>query len=208
MPEEGEGEASALTLEAAMRHYGDPALVSELAWLNTQGCPNPFIGVVNFSSGRFESDPKNDRAMELQSVLEKALVSRLQSGDLFATGYDNRAPIDTQASRLPPDRWRVLEVDFAKSEATGQGFTISGILVFRQEPTKTGAPGRPSSMYLIEQEFKRRSEAGQLLGSLSAESKYLSSWLAKAHPQEKPTTEKTIANRLRVRYRGARKVTS
>jgi hypothetical protein len=76
-----------------------------------------------------------------------------------------------------------------------------------QEPSRTGAPGRPSSMHLIMQEFERREAVGQLLGTLSAESKHLSSWLQEAHPQASPPTPKTIMNRLRERYRGVLKPT-
>jgi len=68
----------------------------------------------------------------------------------------------------------------------------------------SGAPGRPSSMHLIRQEFERRAESGAIETSLDKESKALSAWLSAAHPEMPPTTAKTIANNLREAYRTAK----
>ena len=68
-------------------------------------------------------------------------------------------------------------------------------------PLRSGAPGRPTSMHLIEQKFKERAKQGVLKPTLEAEAKFLASWLKKNHPNAHPATAKTIANRLRSRYR-------
>lgn len=67
--------------------------------------------------------------------------------------------------------------------------------------SKTGAPGRPSSMHIIESEFQRRKEDGAVENSLNAESEHLESWFKKQHPDKQPVTAKTIANRLRDDFR-------
>lgn len=68
-------------------------------------------------------------------------------------------------------------------------------------PSKSGMPGRPSSMHIIEAEFQRRKESGSIAESLNAESTQLESWFKKQHPDNPPVTAKTIANRLRDNFR-------
>src|SRR5438477_12125704 len=98
--------------------------------------------------------------------------------------------------------------------ASGQSLIISNITRSAEEfeqgspataealpPAKTGAPGRPTSMHLIEQEFHLRVAAGQICDTLQAESEYLLSWLRQEHPLAPQPTLKTIKNRLRVVYR-------
>jgi hypothetical protein len=67
--------------------------------------------------------------------------------------------------------------------------------------TRTGAPGRPSPMYLVEREFHARADRGAIHASIGAEAKALSEWLRVSHPHEPPVTAKTIANRLRHEHR-------
>jgi hypothetical protein len=66
---------------------------------------------------------------------------------------------------------------------------------------ETGAPGRPSSMYLVEAHFKARCEGGEIAASLTREAEILAQWLSKSHPDKPPLREKTICNRLRSAYR-------
>ncbi|HEV8032623.1 MAG TPA: hypothetical protein VGP42_16545 [Stellaceae bacterium] len=61
---------------------------------------------------------------------------------------------------------------------------------------QTGEPGRPTSSPLIEQEMRRRAEAGELLSRFSREAAYLSAWLGRAHPAAPPMSPKTIQNKL------------
>jgi hypothetical protein len=68
------------------------------------------------------------------------------------------------------------------------------------EPLRTGVPGRPTSWRLIEQEFRRRCDAGEVALSLGSESRILSTWLKEAHPDYPRTTPKTIENNLRSAY--------
>jgi hypothetical protein len=65
----------------------------------------------------------------------------------------------------------------------------------------TGAPGRPSSMHLIEAEYRARCDRGEANTRIGAEAKLLADWLQKTHPEAPPLTPKTIANRLRHEHR-------
>jgi uncharacterized short protein YbdD (DUF466 family) len=66
----------------------------------------------------------------------------------------------------------------------------------------TGAPGRPSNMHLVEAEFERRRQDRRMESSLAREAAALAAWFKAAHPDKQPVTAKTIANRLRARFRG------
>jgi hypothetical protein len=70
------------------------------------------------------------------------------------------------------------------------------------DPYRTGAPGRPSVMHLIEQEFDRRSQAGETRASLKEEARVLAAWAQLQLPRDAPrVTTKTIENRLRQAFR-------
>lgn len=66
---------------------------------------------------------------------------------------------------------------------------------------RTGAPGRPSIIHLIEDEYDRRAIRREVRGTLSAEADDLAKWAAKTHPRAPSITSKTIQNRLRDKYR-------
>jgi hypothetical protein len=66
---------------------------------------------------------------------------------------------------------------------------------------RTGAPGRPSAMHLVEEEYRARWARGEAQSSIGAEAEYLSQWLANAHPTVPRVTAKTICNRLRSEHR-------
>ena len=71
------------------------------------------------------------------------------------------------------------------------------------EPT-TGAPGRPSSMHLVEAEFERRCAAGTLAPTLKEQARLLEDWFRRQYPETQPVTAKTIENRLRDPFRRAK----
>jgi hypothetical protein len=62
--------------------------------------------------------------------------------------------------------------------------------------SRSGAPGRPTSMHLVEMEFRRRVAEGLAETSNVAESELLKEWLEKTHPSEPRLTAKTIRNRI------------
>lgn len=71
----------------------------------------------------------------------------------------------------------------------------------RQPSDRTGAPGRPSAMHLVEAELRRRHAAGEMHGTLRSEAEHLSRWLRAMHPTLRPATPKTICNRISSTFR-------
>lgn len=65
----------------------------------------------------------------------------------------------------------------------------------------TGAPGRPTSMQLVELEHSSRWDRGEASKRIGAEAKELAHWLMETHPNAPWLTVKTIANRLRKEHR-------
>jgi hypothetical protein len=66
----------------------------------------------------------------------------------------------------------------------------------------SGAPGRPTSMHLVEIEAKNRITLGIAEPTVTAESEVLSRWLQDNHPGEPQLTPKTIRNRIAPLCRG------
>jgi hypothetical protein len=69
---------------------------------------------------------------------------------------------------------------------------------------RNGAPGRPSYMHLVEDEFKQRCLAGRLEPSLTKEAAALAAWFRTTYPKVSPLKAKSISNRLRDLYRAAK----
>jgi hypothetical protein len=66
---------------------------------------------------------------------------------------------------------------------------------------KSGGPGRPTSMHLVEQEFRSRRDRNVVASSIKAESEALAEWLKEHHPDAPPLKLKTIKNRMASEYR-------
>jgi hypothetical protein len=66
---------------------------------------------------------------------------------------------------------------------------------------KTGAPGRPTSIHLVEAEHRARWDRDEAEIKLSAEAEKLAAWLKSQHPDVPQLKPKTIANRLRHEHR-------
>jgi hypothetical protein len=91
------------------------------------------------------------------------------------------------AGRLTPEQKRTVEKYLQGEEEPGR---------------KTGnPPGRPSSMHIVEAEFRKRRDTGHCESSLQAEADYLEIWFKKNHPDKQSVTSKTIANRIRDDFR-------
>ena len=85
-------------------------------------------------------------------------------------------------------RWWPFGLDLAAAETSAVAAT-------------SGAPGRPSSMNLIEDEHRARWERSDALQGVAAEARALHDWFRKAHPDEKPPTARTIENRIRAEHK-------
>lgn len=70
---------------------------------------------------------------------------------------------------------------------------------------RTGAGGRPSSLFLVEGEMRRRAAAGMLQPSMEKEAAVLADWLIAEHRGKAPRmSAKTIKNQLGALYRQLR----
>jgi hypothetical protein len=100
--------------------------------------------------------------------------------------------------QLPPPSWWIDAIDVAvQSGRTGHIESASDTAL----PEWTGAPGRPTSMHLVEAEYRTRWDRGEAKTSIGAEAEWLAEWLRKRHPDAPQLTPKTIANRLRHEHR-------
>jgi hypothetical protein len=73
-----------------------------------------------------------------------------------------------------------------------------------QAQYRTGEPGRPSPMPLVEQELRSRLDQNITESTLTDEAIYLFDWLKKNHPGAPPLKPKTIRNRMASMYRQGR----
>ena len=67
--------------------------------------------------------------------------------------------------------------------------------------THSGAPGRPTSMHLVEIEHSARWDRGEALDSMAAEAEALAQWLRDKHPSAPRLKPKTICNNLGRKHR-------
>jgi hypothetical protein len=157
--------------------------------------------------------------------------SRTELWDALGEGLLEATAIDCDTGRrvaIPQFEWQDLEVFHVRDRdvlrARGRAHLPSGgyeNVAFRRKdlmaiwapakheqstgdssPTgRTGAPGRPSSMHLVEVEYRARWDRGEALESIEGEARQLSEWFKTTHPAMAPPTPKTIANRLRAEHR-------
>jgi hypothetical protein len=116
------------TLEGALQVWCEPSLVAEMLELKGQGCDCP-IFIIGALETEFER--KQGRYQSLRKQLEDEILEKLRVGELSATGYDSRAPIDAPPVAIPAARWRILRADFKESSAASGNILIQGIQVSR-----------------------------------------------------------------------------
>jgi hypothetical protein len=68
-------------------------------------------------------------------------------------------------------------------------------------PERTGAPGRPSSMHLIEAEHSARWDRGEAEGTIAAEARVLRAWFQNDYTGSPVPSALTIENRIRNEHR-------
>ena len=132
------------------------------------------------------------------------------TNELFLRSYPTlddelwRAGFDDSLCNRRGARWTKLMV--AKADIAGQWPFSHPNVGQGLTPTRTGAPGRPTSMHLVEGEFRRRCDAGEILSGVGQEAAHLAAWLRSAHPLAPPLTPKAIENNIRHEYRRVRSV--
>lgn len=159
---------------------------------------------------------------------ESELLQALQEGRLCAMGLANgkgnlqeiprirwadlrfyqNPPHAAPGDRFRPDATKWYSLKFEREQVLSlwpDPLVAAHEAALREEagkpdPYRTGAPGRPTLMHLIEQEFDHRCSRGEVLPTLTAESKALREWAEKGHPSAPLPTAKTIRNRLGHKY--------
>jgi hypothetical protein len=171
---------------------------------------------------RRRGDPLVAQLRELEIRIEAAFIAKLRDGELTAWGREG-SPIGPWRE-IPSSAWSTLRLDDPNmGTVKGPGVTLFDVRVGPRLKTapgpppqpertpvpvpplpKKGAPGRPSSWRLVEREFERRRQLGQLESSMTREAQFLARWLRLNHPDKQPMKPKTISNRLGKRYREAK----
>jgi hypothetical protein len=114
--------------------------------------------------------------------------------DHWRNGFDDRLE---SKNGVKWSRLMVLKSDIAR----WWPFDIASPTEVATLVGRTGAPGRPTSMHLVEVEHRARWQRGEAETSIGAEAAALSDWLQRAHPHAPRLKPKTIANRLRGEHR-------
>jgi hypothetical protein len=159
------------------------------------GMNEPIPGY-HFASCRVDY-PFNDAEFDLILSNELYLRSTPYFGDAhWREGYDDAL------TSMKGDRWQRVQV--LKSDiARHWPFDSLPKAPSDQGPVASGAPGRPSSMHLVEAEFEAREARGELKGSIAEESRALADWLRVQHPRNPKLEPKSIRNKLASRIRAA-----
>lgn len=138
--------------------------------------------------------------------------ARIRSGDLIATGYRVGADLTSeQRARIPPDIWSEMEINWARSSASCEGFRFNAVRVTRSSdhridraPEGAGVkrrPGRPSIMDDIVRELRRRDEQGEIAPTVTQEAKYLVEYARAQYSDSSVPQMKTIRKRIGSLYR-------
>lgn len=137
-------------------------------------------------------------AIQVDYPFHNANLEVTTSGELYLRSYPYldeehwRKGFDDALVRLYAEQWTQLVVEKA---AVARLWPFEAPL-----PPKSGTPGRPTSSHLFLIEMRRRATEEMLEPSLAAESRYLSSWLARHHPDMPQATPKAVQETIRSQY--------
>jgi hypothetical protein len=157
------------------------------------------VKVVGVRNGRRETVPGVQFAgCRVDYPFSDAPLDPLPSDDLLL--YSNPCIDETLGHRRSVD----LLWD-RRGDQCGQLLVLKADVLrhwpFESQPTRSGAPGRPSSMHLVKAEFKQRVEQGEVEHSLAEQARVLESWLKENHPISPPLGKKRIEDGIRDDYR-------
>ena len=116
----------------------------------------------------------------------------------FAKGYGQFNPVDHEYRNVVLNRTQFLKaIKLQRSSPQADGALVGNTgAIQTTEPVATGAPGRPTSIHLVEAELDQRIAAGDTWTSKTSAAQELSEWLRLNHKQAPQLTPKTIKNRL------------
>jgi hypothetical protein len=132
-----------------------------------------------------------------------------------------RTPHNTMERPIEREPWRqeafgIPNIDNVADPVTNPGVETGGQPVFVKiedfeawltaerhvlNPFRTGGPGKPSAIRLVELEHERRLKAGKAMTKVSQEAVHLKEWLDRMYPDAPQTTTRTIENRIREAHR-------
>jgi len=181
------------------------------------GVPEPISGIHFASCSVDYPFSFSGRRSDLLLSGELCLFSRPYIDDKHWRGGFNDALEDRRRRGVRWGRLMVLKADIARcwpfvsinanATLTQADATLSASASLQPQPALavtplvTGAPGRPTSMHLVELQYRDRWQRGEAETGIDAEAEALAEWLRTEHPDAPQLTPKTIANRLRHEHR-------
>lgn len=180
-------------------------------WLNSEPVRPTSRGVVVYHGELVEAIEQAVSEFAWCQILQ-AFFAKLAAGDLLTEGV---AEVDIYEMKTTPISKRWWSRDIVVHLRSGEIWEPRGdrrwsdIKVVRDQrsqtdtdqPARSGAAGRPSSMHYVEPEFERRAQSGLMKPTLKQEAATLEKWLKATHPRAPSLKAKSIENRLRARYR-------
>jgi hypothetical protein len=109
-----------------------------------------FADPKSFAPNRTQQNAKYDAAQvrynQCNAALSRELLTHLVRGDLLAKGLPTRDDVAQSERIIPTSRWRVMNLDIAKAQASGLGWHYTGIVVgLKPRPRKTAKPPAPQA---------------------------------------------------------------
>jgi hypothetical protein len=181
--------------------------------------PDAILRQINEST----TDDARREYFEKYDIMERRVERRLRNDIydghllLFIKTPDNQIERVIDREAWQPEAFGIPGIDSVAHPLTSPGVDTDGqpVLVridnFRERltavrheinPFRSGAPGKPSSIRLVEAEHQRRLASGESLESVGDEAAHLKDWLNHHYPDAPKTTKKTIENRIRAAHRG------
>ena len=162
--------------------------------------------MVSYEAATRRRSPRADLHRVWNGMLA-TMKAKLEAGELTAFGQEN--PPFGPWHAIPAPAWRQLRItNVRKGQATVGANIVHDIHILppdADDHMPTGTPGRPKKgIDIIRIEFQRRVEAGEIAGSLAAESRALAEWYRQTYPRRDCPTTKTIENNLREAWRAVR----
>jgi hypothetical protein len=185
------------------------------AWRRAHGWPDASLALLAVGQMIDEDDDEDDPAHFDSQDAYKRLASAGENGDILATAMSSETG---QPVQLKPSDWTYGQLEFGNGldERLRVGSVVFSRITFRRTEvqslwrnealstlSQTGAPGRPSSMYVVLEEFERRARLSppEVVQSVGKQADILHDWFTANHKGLPPLTPKTIENRIRDRHR-------
>ncbi|MDI1346890.1 MAG: hypothetical protein PSV22_22770 [Pseudolabrys sp.] len=109
-----------------------------------------FADPKSLAPNRTQQNAKYDAAQarynQCNTALSRELLTHLVRGDLVAKGLPTRDDVAQSERIIPTSRWRIMNLDIAKAQATGLGWHYTGIVVgLKPRPRKPAKPPAPQA---------------------------------------------------------------